>query len=318
MTDLPTLHVHATREHYVRHMKPITAVLGERGVKIDPSRPLKDEFVLVGAGTDATDMAGRKAIYVEHGAGQSYDGDPEGPNYGKRGYPGGSGLDHVVLFICPNQSVADRWQKRYPGVRTAVVGCPALDRWHNDPPVLEEGLTRIAMTFHWPTAFSPESNTAWPEYQRYIAERLVVRCLYEGWSLVGHEHPRWGGNLVTTFQSMGIPTMSYDKVMETATLLMADNTSMIPEFASLGRPVLFLDSAAYRHEIDHGGRFWDWPKGQISCPDETQLVKSVLAALADGAEVAAARQRMVESAYAYTDGKASERAADAIMEVLAP
>lgn len=315
MSELAPLYVYATRDHYVRHLRPIGKALAERGVKVNSQRPPAGALVLVASGTDATEMNGRKVIYVEHGAGQSYDGDPNGARNGTRGYPGGSGVSNAVLFICPNQSVADRWNETYPDTPTAVVGCPALDAWHAAPPTPTQ--PRVALTFHWPSPFSPEAGTAWPEYSRYIQQFLIPKALYEGWSLVGHSHPRWGDNVTSTLQSYGIPTVSYERVMDTATLLIADNTSMLPEFASTGRPVLFLNSEGWRRDIHHGGRFWEWPEGQVSCDDPARLMDAVRLAMADGPAIAAARQRMVDSVYAYTDGKASDRAADAIIEVLA-
>lgn len=314
MTDPSPLYVFATREHYVRHMRPITEILKERGHEIVQSTPPVGAPVLVASGTDTAPMVKRRVIYVEHGAGQSYDGDPEGRHNGEAGYPGGAGCRDVVLFICPNQSVADRWNATYPDTPTAVVGDPSLDKWHLNPPTPTK--PRIAMTFHWPSGFSPEAGTAWPEFQRYIDDRLLPFALFEGISLVGHSHPRWGDNLVSSFAAMGIPTVSYDAVMDTATLLIADNTSMLPEFASTGRPVLFLTSEGWRRDINHGGRFWDWPEGQVECADPFHLMDYVRAALADGDDVAAARQRMVADVYAYTDGHAAERAADAIEAIL--
>jgi hypothetical protein len=268
--------------------------------------------VLVAGGSDIETLAGRRMIHIEHGAGQSYDGDPEAA--GQRGYPGGDGYETVVLFICPNDKVVEKWRSKYPDTPAVAVGCPMLDRWHTNPPAPER--PRVALTFHWPSTFCPEAGTAWAVYQRPIAERLVPLALEHGWSIVGHEHPRWQGQLMTSWKTLGIPTVNYDTVMDTATLLVADNTSFLPEFASTGRPVLWLNSPEWRRDVHHGGRFWEWPEGQIVCEHPRDLATAVANAMLDPLAVHAARDRMVESIYLATDGKAAARAADAIEQTL--
>lgn len=240
-------------------------------------------------------------------------GDPE--VRGKRGYPGGDGADDVGLFLAPNEEVAAKWQARYPAASAVAVGCPALDRWHLNPPAPET--PRLVLTFHWPSGHCLEAGTAWPLYQRYVAEQLIPLALREGWSVVGTEHPRWQKELLRSWQTMGVSAVGYDEAMETGTLLIADNTSMLPEFASTGRPILFLDSPEWRRDIDHGGRFWKWPEGQVSCESPFYLREAVEEAAADRPGARAARERMVRDVYGAVDGKAAERAADAVCEHLA-
>lgn len=317
MTDLPPLYAYATRLHYGRHLEPIADAVRARGVEVVKLKagrtPPNDAHVLVASGTDMAALTRRKLIYVEHGAGQSYDGDPEAK--GKRGYPGGDDADDVGLFLTPSEAVAAKWQERYPKARSVAVGCPALDSWHTDPP--KPDTPRLVLTFHWPSRFCLEAGTAWPLYQRYIAEQIIPLALREGWSVVGTEHPRWQKELLRSWQTMGVTTIGYNKAMETGTLLIADNTSMLPEFASTGRPVLFLDSPEWRRDVDHGGRFWKWPEGQVSCDSPFNLREAVLEAITDRTSVREARQRMVSDVYVATDGKAAERAADAVCEYLA-
>lgn len=305
------------KPHYARHIKPVADALKARGHTVDllaPGRtPPMGSVVLVAGGSDVVALSGRRLIHIEHGAGQSYGGDPA--TAGVRGYAGGAGYDRCILFICPHQTVADRWAAAYPDIPAVVVGAPMLDRWHADPPRPTQ--PRVALTFHWPSFLCPESGTAWGVYQRYISEQLIPLALREGWSLIGHEHPRWQGGLRDSWRQMGVPYVgSYDEVMETATLLVADNTSFLPEFASTGRPVLWLNSPEWRRDVTHGGRFWQWPEGQVQCDEPAKLAQAVADAMLDGPSVRAARQRMVESVYAYTDGRAADRAADAVEAVL--
>lgn len=319
MTDLPPLYAYATRVHYGRHIKPVAEALRARGVEVELLKagrtPPFGAHVLVASGTDVGALVRRKLIYVEHGAGQTYN-DPDDPAVAtRRGYPGSDHCDDVGLFLAPNEAVAAKWRARYPDATAVAVGCPALDQWHAEPVV--PTTPRIVLTFHWPSGHCLEAGTAWPLYQRYIAEQLIPLALREGWSVVGTEHPRWQGELIRSWQTMGLSAVKYETAMETGTLLVADNTSMLPEFASLGRPVLFLDSPEWRRDVEHGGRFWSWPQGQVSCDSPFNLREAVEEAFSDATSVRAARQRMVDDVYVATDGKAAERAADAVVEHLA-
>lgn len=136
------IHAYASRAHYAEHLRPIFDQLPERmrgefwssrrsqtwGIPLPESRRRPDGPVMVAAYVDARKLTGTtELIYVEHGAGQSYDGDPAGRGHGS--YSGGSGLDAVALFLCPRQELVDRWVDVY-ATPSVVVGCPRLDYWH--------------------------------------------------------------------------------------------------------------------------------------------------------------------------------------------
>lgn len=76
--------------------------------------------VVVGSGGDALVVRPRPVVLVEHGAGQTYDVE-------HTAYAGGPGREGVVLFLCPNDHVAQLNADRYPGARSVVVGSPRLD-----------------------------------------------------------------------------------------------------------------------------------------------------------------------------------------------
>lgn len=78
--------------------------------------PWGDDPVLAAGGGDLPGTSSRPVILLEHGAGQTYRG-VDGPSYS-----GGIGRDAVRLFLCPNQTVADRNLARYPTATAVVVG----------------------------------------------------------------------------------------------------------------------------------------------------------------------------------------------------
>lgn len=159
----------------------------------------------------------------------------------------------------------------------------------------------------------PETYPALPRYEQAIA--ALNRD--PGLRLVGHAHPRGARRTGSMWERLGIPfEVDPDVVLASADLLVADNTSLLPEMAAVGKPIVFLNGPGYRRDVEHHGRFWDWPRGQVSCDKPCELAGAVARALADPSKVRAARGRMVRSVYAYTDGRSSERAVDAIAKVL--
>lgn len=265
---------------------------------------------------DAGRVANRSIIYVEHGAGQAYGGSPDGFEFAS--YSGSPGHDKVVLFICPNQLVADRWTAKYPGVRTAVVGCPKLDYWHSRPVIRHEGRPVAAITFHADNRLCPETITAWTHYEHGL--RRVVGQLYAaGIDVIGHGHPRLWQKLRRFWQSIGVEAVEdFNEVLLRADLLAVDNSSTGPEFASTGRPIVWMNAPWFRRDVHHGGRFWDWTEGMPVADGPESLAQTIIDAMADPPNYREARERMVSSVYVACDGKASERAADAIMDLVAP
>lgn len=258
-------------------------------------------------------MAPSPVVYVEHGAGQTYEGDPRGVAFPS--YSGGTGLERAVLFVCPSETVAARWRARYPATPTVAVGAPKLDRWLREPP--GHGLARpsfptVAFTFHWECALVPETRSAW----RYYDEALPGLASGTEWGFLGHGHPRIYGVLHRRWQKLGVShTPDAGDVFTEADLLVADNTSLLYEFAALDRPVVVLNAPWYRRDVSHGLRFWDYPPG-LQCDRPADLAATVRRALEDPPEARAIRERAVAHAYAHLDGRAAERAAAAIMEVL--
>jgi len=322
---------YASQPHYERHLAPImeqfgTGVLWTKGRARRLDRPVlrrmdqirRADVVLVASGVDAAWLqhAGvRRLVYVEHGAGQSYPGDLRAALLGS--YSGGLGLDHVDLFLCPSEAVADRWRAVYKAPAVAV-GCPALDHLHFvkdlrwDPPV-ERALT-VGWTWHWDCTLCPETRSAWAHYTRDLPA-IVAELAEQGIRVLGHSHPKAAQQRGPDRQwkTLGVERVDYERLLVEADVLVADNTSALYEFASLGKPVVVLNAPWYRREVEHGLRFWSHIPGiQVDHPDDlAQAVTVALAGAADRTEVAM-RRRVVAHVYAFTDGRAAERAADAI------
>lgn len=268
---------------------------------------------------------GRTAIaFIEHGAGQSYQGDSRSAT--SRSYAGSPDRDDVGLFLVPNEDAGSRFRVAYPGARVEVVGSPKVDAAHvtprppNDPPT-------VAVSFHWDCRISHETRTAFFEY------RNVIAPLRRHYQLLGHGHPRLFADrhaaLSSFYTRQHIPIVrDFDEVLELADLFVCDNSSALFEFPAItGRPVVVVNSHRYRRPVNHGLRF----KPSRGCPIRvgqhfcgashvglqvdrpSQLAPTIKAALADPPDVAAAREAALALVYAHR-GEAAERAAAALLE----
>lgn len=280
----------ARKRHYRDHLLPIWD-------KLPDEYKLTDEWerfdrLLIAGWPDV--RHGHPYVYVEHGAGQSY------VDTRSAGWSGGEHHHECELFICPNQSVADRWQARYPETPTAVVGCPRLDKYHDGTIPPPQSKT-VAITFHWDCRIVPETRSAFEHYRKGIPA-MVNAYRAQGWAVYGHEHPRWAGKLKRYWRTIGVEYT--DDPLRDASVLVADNTSLMAEFLSCGRPVIALNAPWYRKAVHHGERFWTWS-----------------VEYADSAKEAAGYQldsltTPSQHPYAFADGRAAERAAHAIIDLL--
>ena len=245
----------------------------------------------------------RRIVLAQHGAGQSYGGDPRSEYYPS--YPGGRDNGAVGLFLCPNQYSADRWRKAYPSARVEVTGSPVLETIPHRVLMPVEREPVIAVSFHWNGTFVPEANSA---ADHYFA---ALKDLARAYPVIGHGHPLHGG-LRHRFQRIGIPWVEdFEQVCRDADVYVCDNSSTIYEFASTGRPVVLLNAPQYRLEVNHGGRFWDWSSIGYNVRQPEYLVEAVTLALEDGPLIRGRRQETLSRV--YTPGNA-QTAADAIMD----
>ena len=240
----------------------------------------------------------------------SYRGDPASASHGS--YAGGAGLDNVRLFIVPGERSAAAWRERYPDTPVAVVGCPKLDKWVGVPPAKEQ---TVAFTWHWENLLVQETMSARTHYADRLPEVLaMVKEL--GWTAIGHWHPR-DRHGAARWTRLGIePVASADEVFRRASVLVADNTSLLYEFAATRGPVLCLNAPWYRRSVEHGMRFWDLLPARRYIDDADDLIAAFVI-LFHGETNAQRALRVMDASrvYAHLDGKSSDRAAKAIMEV---
>jgi len=252
----------------------------------------------------------RKLVLLNHGAGQSFADNRH------VSYAGGKGRGLTYLFIEPGQHPAAKDAETYPGSKIAVVGCPKLDIWHlkprkkrSDPPV-------VAISFHWECKVAPETRSTLPHYKTIIPQLARWNRTGEV-EILGHGHPTMWTMLRPLWQRYGIePVANFEEVMERADVYVCDQMSTLYEFASLDRPVVVLNAPWYRRDIEHGLRFWECANVGVNCDQPDDLIPSIQKALKDTQAQKKKRYTAVKKVYKYTDGRAAERAAQAIMEVL--
>lgn len=327
-----------TAAHYWAHLAPIWEALpaGARGTAFAPRRlaqalgaPLVAGYpagdggpVLVASWTDEQKVAPRRVVYVEHGAGQTYVDPGEGAS---PSYSGGPGHDRCVLFICPSESVADRWRVAYPSARAVAVGCPRLDRWHRECVIGADKISSkvtpiVALSFHAHIGTCNETRAhAFDEVQRYLP--ALKRWADEaGVHLLGHGHPRIWGRVERAYRGVEIERVeNFDEVLARADAYVIDNSSTGWEAMSVGIPVVWVNASRYRRDVEHGLRFWEWADSgvQAEARDGADgLATAIQTALIDPPGVRRRRQEAVRHVYAHTDGRAAQRAAAAVLSVL--
>lgn len=306
---------YASRSHYAAHLEPVRDAVG--GVAFGTRQSLwgrldtpTASLVVVASAVDALRFADRRVVYIEHGSGQSYQGDPDGAR--SSSYSGGPGLGHVVLFVCPNEAVAARWSAVYPDAVTAVVGCARLDQHHDRRAVRLPGLPRVAFTFHWDCKLCPETRSGW----RWWRDTVIGCCQATGYEVAASAHPRAPGTL-STFRSMGVPVFDdVDKLLSWADVLVADNTSALYEACALGVGTVVLNAPWYRRDMDHGLRFWSHVPGRM-IDEKTDLEAAIRAEIEHPDDYRYVREHAAQAAYGgMVDGQATKRAAAAIIAVV--
>lgn len=270
----------STFEHYHSHLWPIVEGLRDRGHEVrdvttwrnapfaDYTHP-KDlakhrPVVWLTAGAlDAKNVAPAPTIYVEHGAGQTYDADLRGA--GHESYSTGT-IPNAAGFLCPNLFVATRRRRLQPDVPAVAVGSPRLDPY---PVGAHAGVERaIAFAFHWDCNLVPETKTAFDHYLPGLLD-VSLALRRKGWLPVVHGHPRIARRVRYHLERKGFEWWDIDDVMTRAAVLVADNTSVLYEFAHVDRPIVVMNAPWYRKHVHHGLRFWECVPGeQVDEPED--------------------------------------------------
>jgi hypothetical protein len=331
------VHALASERHYVDHLAPVWAALDpeERGTfyagstqalararqygleglspRVHRQLPAlracqlegRQPWWLVASYADHRRAGGqRRTVYLEHGAGQSYLGDPLTGH--RAHYAGGPGRDRVGLFLCPSETVAQLNRAAAPAVPAVAVGCPKLDAL----PLCAAGREPCAaVTFHWNAeAVAPEATTAFPHY-RAALERLAAGGALP---LLGHGHPRAWRQLSGWWLEHGVTTeQDLTLVLMRASVFVADNTSAMFEAAALDVPVVVLNAPQYRRHVQHGLRFWQAADIGLQVDDPRDLIAALTATLEEDPQAARRRQVAVE-VYGPRDRQATARAVTAM------
>lgn len=298
---------YASLPHYWRHIRPIFEALpdGVRGEAYDETTPLPNAWDYVLCAGWADTWNGGKVIYVEHGAGQTY----SELQFGGGSYAGGEGLGDVRLFITPSVRVSDQWLSsgHYPSAKAVAVGCPKMDRYIRGPRPQDN---LVVVAFHWDCTLLPETRSAFEFWSEHM-EELVSWCGKVGLEVAGHAHPRWNQTVMRRFWNrLGCAYFEHEAdVFELGTVLIADNTSLAYEFASLDRPVIALNAPWYRRDVVHGLRFWSHVPGP-----QADSIEQLLDLLASTNPLAHQGPSLVPYVYEYIDGHATNRAVLAILK----
>jgi len=258
------IHLLASTPQYLRHCKAVwkhidPSLRGEllTSRHANTKRLPAHDVVLVGGYYDVSAVPNQRIIYVEHGAGQSYGGDPRSARHPS--YHGSHHPARVIGYISPNQRIADSWQRP-----AYAAGAPALAE-------IPERATRFAtkkvaaITFHFDAHganVAPEARGARDHYEEML-HSMVAALRVDGFDVLGTWHPKdpVGHKIWRNLQVES--TSDPDEVLRRATLMVADNTSLLYEAAYLGIPSFVLNAPWYRRDVEHGLRFWDHVPGRM-------------------------------------------------------
>ena len=310
------IHALASLPHYRRHVEAVWArldseVQGEvRWGQTASTRNLpKGDVVLVGGFYDIERVPEHSIVYVEHGAGQSYRGDIS--TAGHPAYHGSQHDERVIGYVCPNQRVADSWDK--PAV---AAGCPALDG-HDAYRSIAGAMERHAViTFHWDCRrVCAEARSARDHYIEDL-HSMVGHLRAHGFDVIGHAHPR-DVRAAEIWRNLQVPfEPDPDVILAKADLLVADNTSLQYEAAKLGIPQYVLNAPWYRRYINHGLRFWDQVPGE-QIEDVRQFMSTSPGTYARGTSILLHARNIGDQVYPVPVGQAGDVAARWVEKLVA-
>lgn len=244
-------------------------------------------------------------VLMEHGVGQTYEGVLN------QSYAGTPARSHVVdLFLCPNERVKRANLKADPDAKCEVIGSTYLD-WLRGHTILEPDFPKpaeLGVSFHYDGGdVVPEAGSGFNHFRSAVAafdngkRTIVVTSHPRAWQ----EHEPW-------WQDHNVPfTQDLVTVLAVCKVFACDNSSALFYACALGRPVVVLNPPQYRHEVEHGLRFWEHAGIGVNCSDPTSLAETVACALPYPDE----REAMMADLFPLDDGQAAKRAAEAIQSL---
>lgn len=310
---------YASRQHYAAHIRPVMDALPaeHRGIFTTRGQPHGTGPVLIAAAHDLAAVRGRPVALISHGVDQRYEGH-DGP-----AYAGGTGRDHIDLFLCPNIASAAANARAYPDARCEVVGTPALDPWFAGDRADIREPELVVMALHWNCEVVPETRSALEHYRTGLVG-IAADLAASGRTLALHGHPRIASRVEMIARTEGIPYVhEWSSVLDMAGVLCVDNSSVAWEGMAVGVPVVWLDAPWYRSDAGHPAP-WAWrPVTGPVVADAAGVVPAVRWVEQDARPQHLLptqqtwiheRERAVGSLYPFRDGRCADRAARVLVE----
>lgn len=210
--------------------------------------PQTPGFLIVASQADSM-VTQNPFIYVEHGAGQSYDRNKFYSNCER---------PNMLAALVPGPYCAEKTRTANPHAKVIEIGAPHLIGNVQAEP------QSIVFAWHWRCSVAIEANTAFDEY------RDVVPKVAAQWKVLGHGHPRIIGELMPYYMEHGIEyTLDPKVALARAAMVVCDNTSLAYEAAALNIPVVLLNKSEWNRQQEWGLRFWKaLPGPMVDSPDD--------------------------------------------------
>lgn len=303
---LPRINFFADEEHYLKHLSPVwrqllperrgffiikdnlerlakTEGIGRyllyrqrpmdepnvRGAVITYTHPSETLAMVVSARDHANALAmGFAVVRGEHGIGQTY---VAGKKTDSSVYAGSPNHRLLFAYFAPGVHPYQKQTEAHPEVVAYRTGSPFLDRF---APYPEPEPAGVGFVFHWDNTVQAESAATWPYWSNQICE--LVAAGQEVWL---HCHPRERGRFAAEFlQPSGltdrwVPTL--EELHLKCGVVCGDNTSAMYLLAGAGHPLVVLNHSKYRHNINHGLRFWDAADVGVNCDRASDLPAAI-------------------------------------------
>ncbi len=320
----------ASLSHYLHHLLPIwqaipddqrgtfwceprvAIALRAAGIPRTTGRPPKSpRTVLVAGAHDVWIVRKRgphRVVLVEHGVGQSYEGYVEDP-----GYSGGPRREDVALFLCPNPQSAERNLASYPDTPAVVVGSPRVDELRR---IVREPQERpvVCLSFHHPgNGKHPITGWALPHYEDGLPA-VVNQLREDGYEVIGHGHPRARTHFARLWKRLGIEHVQrLEDVVRRASVYVCDNSSTEIETAACGIEQVLLQAPLY--PSIGAGPWWRWGTPAWWLGPSVSGAEGIVKACGshDSSKRRGWRESAVDAVLPMQDGKAAERAVEAVL-----